>query len=273
MAAVVGARESVPQRGAIWVGAREGLVAIDPETGEERQVRRARGVYAADWNRDGNRVVFARFERNQTHLYVARHDWTAARRIASGDILSFALAPDGTRVAYEERTPAGGGPDAVTELHIVAADGSSVARFRYPDGYDRWPDWSADGELLVYGDDRGLMLMRADGTAERRLLRGRYVQPTWSPDGRWIAFHDGLDIFIVRPSGGPPRRLTGNTTEDEFPTWAPDSKHIAYWSRPGGPGCCTAHDPYAVWILNVESGRRRQLTPLGYGLPMWGHAP
>jgi Tol biopolymer transport system component len=84
--------------------------------------------------------------------------------------------------------------------------------------------------------------------------------PTWHPEGTRIAFVRGeyihsienTDIFARRADGtGKAINLTNTPEEDEFdPAWSPDGKEIAFYSH-------TAHD---VFVLNLQTGQRRNLT-------------
>jgi len=81
--------------------------------------------------------------------------------------------------------------------------------------------------------------------------------PTWSPDGRFIAFcrdvqqHD--EIWIVPALGGAERKL-GEAALCGGLSWSPDGRFLALVDR------TSTQAPLAIFLLNVGSGAKRQLT-------------
>ena len=77
------------------------------------------------------------------------------------------------------------------------------------------PRWSPDGQWIAFspgrGYDRGIFIVRRDGTGERRLTeRGGW--PGWWPDGSRISYlmldADGAqEMWTVTVAGGTPTRL------------------------------------------------------------------
>ncbi|MBB5959286.1 WD40 repeat protein [Saccharothrix tamanrassetensis] len=100
-----------------------------------------------------------------------------------------------------------GGPVVQTDLSVRFARGCGRA--------DAHPDWSPDGNRLVFRHEDGLCLADADGTNATVLVPpGTDAdEPAWSPDGALIAFsRSAVDdgprrIFTVPPGGGTPRQL------------------------------------------------------------------
>lgn len=63
-----------------------------------------------------------------------------------------------------------------------------------------------------------------------------------------------LDLWTMRPDGSNQVRLTNDKVDDEFPTWSPDGKKIA-WTRGGN------FDPQGeLWIMNADGTAKRQIT-------------
>ncbi|MGM1061252.1 HYR domain-containing protein [Saccharothrix sp. Mg75] len=74
-------------------------------------------------------------------------------------------------------------------------------------GYEDQPDWSPDGNRLVYRHEGGLCVADASGANAARVADDANA-PAWSPDGARIAFHryEGGEgpgrVWTIAPSGG-----------------------------------------------------------------------
>lgn len=132
------------------------------------------------------------------------------------------------------------------------------------------PSFSADGRRIAYTSDRlghpEVYISDADGTNAELLTPFNYgdqshrSDPDWSPDGRLIAFQSQIEgrfqIMTINPRDRVPRRHTSEGI-NEFPSWAPDSRHLVFMSTRSGSK--------QLWVLDVESGRVRQLTRVAAG--------
>jgi TolB protein len=144
---------------------------------------------------------------------------------------------------------------------------------------DYEPAWSPDGRWIAFtstrdheGDslsDNEIYVMRADGTAVRRLTRSprhvQNIQPRFSPDGRFLVFASSriaywnIELFRIRVAdGGGLTRLTfwgsgrdGEPGDDLMPSYSPDGTRIAFVSdRNGG---------YAVWTMAANGRGLREV--------------
>ena len=78
----------------------------------------------------------------------------------------------------------------------------------------------------------------AGGTAQRVTFTGNYnISPAVSPDGRWLAFISrvggGFKLHVMDLENNTTAAVT-DTTEDESPSFAPNSRLIVYATKQGG---------------------------------------
>jgi Tol biopolymer transport system component len=163
-------------------------------------------------------------------------------------------------------------------VHVIQPDGSGLRRLT-PSGkcsprYQYGPDWSADGQRLLFidgaagpdgrgGDDisepitpESLGIMSADGSnAQRVSWPGveKFIvggQPSISPDGQravfdaWGPVGDADSIWIAALDGSRPHRLRlagVPAPRGGFdPRWSPEGRAIAYYTDLGGLGVIDA---------------------------------
>ncbi len=135
-----------------------------------------------------------------------------------------------------------------------------------PGTAERTPAWSPDGKWVSWFSDASgeyrLVIAPQDGIGEQREItipdpKYQYT-PAWSPDSRKILFTDtDLRLWVVDVES---RRATHVDTDAWMvptrsvdPVWSPDSRWIAYAKR-------LNNLLHAIFVYNVESGQKHQLT-------------
>ncbi len=140
-------------------------------------------------------------------------------------------------------------------------------------GLPLFPSLSPDGKSVVYANAGDIYFMRVGGQNPLNLTKDPTVnntQPVFSPNGERIAFRssrNGSGIFIMGATGESVKRLTDSGFN---PSWSPDGKQIVYAQQNG------SNDPYngstvrgSGWIVDVETGAKRQLGDLDVLQPAW----
>lgn len=116
---------------------------------------------------------------------------------------------------------------------------------------------------IVFRIINDLFVMNDDGSSRRRLTKNTQTKdamPRWSPDGKKIAFVRYMDkkrqntseLFIMNADGTNLRQLTHNNVFDDYPSWAPDGKHLTFSSERSGD--------VEVHVIEVDTLKVTQLT-------------
>jgi len=193
-------------------------------------------------------------------------------RSSDGGVASpAAVSPDGRRICFSIRRQGRNG------LYMMNADGTNGRPLATSLDVRDAPSWSPDGKFIAVavheGDGSRLYKVPVDGTAPVRLLDELSRLPVWSPDGRLI-------LYSV-PSPGATHVVKAVTPEKQ-----PYPLHDLYILRggdryrflPGGRQVVALLGDYLrqnFWIIELDTGRRSQLTNLkpGYSIGSFDVSP
>ena len=230
------------------------------------------------WSQDGRRVVYQ--QGPIATIARPRGPGEPVRGIDAGFDLRYAsgfpaVSPDGHSLVLSERTGRGR-PDDRSSLAVWSADGTHPRRIFRGDGAVMSPQWSPDGEWIVFGMGNyflartrpaRVMLVRADGSDVRALTKGAGNAgfPSFSPDGTQVVYRFWTDtaggLRIVTLADGAVRTLT--TGYDNFPGWSPRGDRIVF-SR-------LADGDFDIFTIRPDGTDLQQLTtsPGNDSHPAW----
>jgi TolB protein len=191
---------------------------------------------------------------------------------AGGSNFSPAWSGDGSRLAFSSARS--GDP----EIWVADAGGGNLRRLTNFRGPDIAPTWNprTNSQLAWVSGRTGLpqiYTMDQDGANVQRITDGGYaVSPSWSPNGQLLAFSwnrkygpgdpGGVDIHVIDLATKNYIQLTHESGSNDYPSWAPDGRHIVFERKIGG------HTE--IWSMLADGTQQQQLTHSGNNfMPNW----
>ncbi|HLC02498.1 MAG TPA: protein kinase [Anaerolineales bacterium] len=193
------------------------------------------GDFDPVWSPDGQGVAFTSLRDGPAQVYVMRLDGSGLKNLT--DDLAHdrqpVWSPTGSQLLFVSRRL------SVYELWTIPSVGGDEQRFSRTVARDNThPDWSNDGQLLIYEQQiGGIPRIVASRFADRgktefqicpqgRLAAQPMAEPHLSPDSRWLTFETwptGIrhDIAIMTTSCTNYRELTSEASEDFDSVWRP----------------------------------------------------
>ncbi len=196
-------------------------------------------IISPAWSANGTQLAYVSFESRKPVVYV--HEVASGRRrlLANfrGSNSAPAWAPDGRTLAVTLSREGG------SQLFLIDANGGEPRRLLESTSIDTEPVFSADGRSVYFVSDRGgapqiYRVATEGGSPQRVTFNGTYnISPDISPDGRWLAYISrvggAFKLQVMELASGTVTSLT-DTTADESPSFAPNSRLIMYGTRQAG---------------------------------------
>lgn len=196
-------------------------------------------IISPAWSPTGGQLAYVSFESRKPVVYV--HDVATGRRrlIANfrGSNSAPAWAPDGRSLAVTLSRDGG------SQLYLIDANGGEPRRLMQSSGIDTEPVFSSDGRSIYFVSDRGgspqiYRVASSGGNAERVTFSGSYnISPSVSADGPWLAYISrvggAFKLHVMDLKAGTVNAIT-DTSADESPSFAPNSKLIVYATQQQG---------------------------------------
>jgi TolB protein len=192
---------------------------------------------------------------------------------AGGSNQSPAWSGDGTKIAFSSSR------SGDSQIWVADASGSnlhSITAFRGPNVSPTWNPKTNTQLAWVGAHSTGepqIYTMDQDGTSVQRLTDSGYaISPSWSPNGQFLAFSwnrkygpgdpGGQDIYVMDIASKRWLQVTHESGSNDFPSWAPDGRHIVFERAIGG------HTE--IWSMLADGTEQHQLTQTGNNfMPNW----
>jgi Tol biopolymer transport system component len=197
----------------------------------------AGGDFDPAWSPDGGRIAFTSLRDGSPQIYLlALADNSITRLTETSNDNRFpewsrqpAWSPAGTQIVYTALRL------GVLQIWVMSDAGRGAAQLvrRGIELWDYLPDWSPDGQTILFSESRGkqalgwLTSIRYDerqNNDANSVVNALYaMDAAYSPDGLWIAFEssDGVnyDIYVMGVDGKGRARLTTDPALDFDPAW------------------------------------------------------
>ncbi|MEY5029320.1 MAG: Protein TolB [Pseudomonadota bacterium] len=210
----------------LWVadadgeGARTALTSPEP-------------IISPSWSPSGEQLAYVSFELHKPVIFVHELS-TGKRRVVAnfkGSNSAPGWSPDG-RALVATLSRSGG-----SQIYQIALQGGEPRRLQQSYGIDTEPVYTPDGSQIYFVSDRGgspqiYRMPASGGAAERVTFSGNYnISPSISPDGRWMAYVSRnagqFKVHVMDLATGLVSPIS-DTTADERPSFAPNSKMLIY---------------------------------------------
>jgi TolB protein len=196
-------------------------------------------IISPSWSPTGGQLAYVSFESRKPVVYV--HDVsTGKRRVVAnfrGSNSAPSWSPDGRNLAVTLSRDGG------SQLFVIDANGGEPRRLTQSAAIDTEPVFSPDGTAIYFVSDRGgapqiYRMPASGGPANRVTFNGTYnISPSLSPDGRWLTYISRIGgafkLHVMDIASGNVAAIT-DTSRDERPSFAPNSRLIVYATQQDG---------------------------------------
>jgi TolB protein len=183
-----------------------------------------------------------------------------------------AWSSDGSKIAFSS---ARSGDPEIWVADATGYNAHKITSFRGPDVQPTWNP-KTNAQIAWVSGRTGLpqiYIMDEEGANIQRMTDGGYaVSPSWSPNGQFLTFSwnrkygpgapGGQDIYVMDIASKRWLQLTHDAGSNDYPSWAPDGRHIVFERQIGGRT--------QIWSMLADGTQQQQLTRTGNNfMPDW----
>src|SRR5262249_43101512 len=174
-------------------------------------------------------------------------------------------SPDGKRIAFVGRTASG-----PWKVYTISAEGGTPQQLLPGDREEHDPDWSPNGDSLIFGRNPFTEAGGGFGPVTIQLLDIKTRQlstlpgseglwaPAWSPDGRYVAASGFPQRLMLFEFASQKWVELDNTTSKGYMSWSADGKYIYFDTFATGPTISRVRisDRRFERVVNLKDFRR-----------------
>ena len=180
---------------------------------------------------DGRKIAYTSTVSGFNDIYIYDMDTGTNSRITTttnGGDYHPSFSPDGSLIVFASDR------DGNSEIYLMNADGTNQNRITYETRWDGMPIFNPQGNKIAFVTNRvngvayQTFIMNLDGTNQTQVLQNvSYCTrtPSYSPDGTQFACasnpNNQFDIYIMNIDGTGYTLLTGGSSKEMHPSWAP----------------------------------------------------
>jgi Tol biopolymer transport system component len=227
----------------------DGQVGYTTKAGRSQGVGYTRGTgsfpsstRSPAWSPDGKQVIYEKVDYTPRPQNQLLYSWEPGVEYRYTDVFP-TFAKDGTLLITNKDLDS-------SVVTMDATGGNKRVVFKAENAVAFYPNWSPDGERIVFGYGSFLqgrrtgpgkiMTVRRDGTDAQELTPSTPNAgfPSWSPDGKSIVFRSwgsnpaDMGLRIINLVDDSVRVLT--TGLDNLPDWSPDGRRIMFTRNSNG---------------------------------------
>ncbi len=213
-------------------------------TGDRRLTDWGSRAYSPAVSPNGRKIAFESNVDGDYEIYVMRSDGSHKTQLTSNTRFDGTAdwARDGSRIAFVEAIPKGGGHagDKGSQIIVMNADGTGATALTDGSRFDLQPSWSPDDSKILFSSTflegntsvADIFVISPDGTGETRITNTPDPEtgPIWSPDGAKIGYN-------VEKSGDPKTYIhlvdAGGTNPAEVPGTGRFGNYFSWQALPG----------------------------------------
>ena len=223
---------------------------------------------------DGSRLAFSSLTKSGWEIMMYSLDLNRMVGFPhlGGTNLSPAWSADGSKLAFSSSR------SGTSQIYIADASGANLHRVTGNRGPDVSPVWNrkTGAQIAFVSGATGLpqvYTIESDGSNQQRMSdQGYAVSPAWAPNGQFLALSwirkygpgapGSADLYLMDIASKQWVQLTHDGGRNDFPSWAPDGRHIVFQSSRSGKE--------EIWMMLADGTKIRQLTFTGRNTqPNW----